>query len=82
MVKTRKEILEGLYDTFHNQKIQTEIVADATQSRILRITDPKAKEVVQKLEEQLAGLKISMGNAQMAMDRIMKKILEEDKIKK
>lgn len=82
MVKTRKEILEALYDTFHNQKIQTEIVADATQTRIIKLIDPKAMEIRKKLEEQLATLKISIGNAQMAMDRIMKKILEEDKIKK
>ena len=74
MLKSRKEILEDLYNTFHNQKIQTEIVVDAKQSRIIKLIDPKAKEIVDVLQKEVATLKISMGNAQIAMDRIMEKI--------
>ena len=77
MVKTRRQNLENLYDTFHSQKIQTEIVVDAKQSRIIKLIDPKAKEIVDVLQKEVATLKISMGNAQIAMDRIMEKIKQE-----
>lgn len=77
MIKTRKQLLEEMYNSFHSQKIQTEIVIDSKQSRIIKLIDPKAKPIVDVLQKEVAELKISMGNAQKAMDRIMEKIKQE-----
>lgn len=79
MVKTRTQLLEELYDTFHSHKIQTELVADAIQSRIIVTIDPKAKEIRDKMEAQLSRFNQQIKDDQKAMDRVMEKIKTEEK---
>lgn len=79
MIKTRLQHLEELYDTFYSHQIQTELVMDALQARIIITIDPKAKEIRDKMETQLARFKQTIADDQKAMDRVMERIKIEEK---
>ena len=79
MIKTRLQHLEELYDTFHSHQIQTELVRDALQARIIVTIDPKAQERRDKMEVKLLEFKQAITDDQKAMDRVMEKIKIEEK---
>lgn len=77
MVKTKKQLLEGLYDEVHYQKIQSELVVDALNTKIIQMIDPKMKDVSNELEKQKAQIMVKIQAQERSMDRIMEKIKKE-----
>ena len=79
MIKTRKEILEQIYDEVHFHQIQTELAHDSLQSKIITLIAPDAQKIRQELENKLAAMKNSMENDEKALQRILGKINELEK---
>lgn len=81
MIKTRKELLEDLYNEVHSHYIQTELAHDSLQSKVITLIKPGEEEMRGQLDMKLAQLKNTMDGDEKAMKRIQSKIDELDKIK-
>lgn len=76
MIKTKKELLEDIYNEVHYHKLQTELAYDSLHSKVFVLIKPEEEKIRQDLELKLAQLKNTIENDEKAMKRVMDKINE------